>query len=181
MNLRDRHKKMLEVTKDFCDMYPLNMVGYGIVQHPLFSNVTYRDEKTGKMELLSSHNLEEQRNKVYDKMAQKLEQTPDILTIMMFIQSPYRILLLLLLKEYLTCRQFSVQVISLWTQTEFPHQNGQKTMISMFNKTERRYLMNGSDRQMYDSLPDLVVVYRGLQKSAIRRGIDSDNLFSPVG
>lgn len=166
-----KFRKMLEITKEFCDMYPLTIVGYGIVQHPLFSSVTHRDEKTGRLTVLSPDNLEEQRNKVYGKMMQRLEKTPDIMTLMMFIQSPYRIQLLLSLEEYMTRKQFSIQVISIWTHTEFPHQNGQKTMVSMFDKTERRYLMTESDRQAYDSLPDLVVVYRGLQRGAIKRGL----------
>ncbi|NOQ37629.1 hypothetical protein GQ472_01955 [archaeon] len=171
MSLSDRYRKMLDMTIDFCDMYPLTVLRYGIVSHPLFTSLTCRDIETGKIVILCPDNIKEQKTKIYDRMSERLTRSPDIGSIMTFIQKPYKIPLLLLLERYMTCKQFSVYAIALWTQTEFPHQNGQKTMMSMFDKTERRHIMTESDREAYDMLPDQVKVYRGLQKDAMKRGL----------
>lgn len=164
-------KDILGVTISMCDAYPYKIGYAGIFQHPLYLNHILVDEETGDLSRLDEETFKARKSEVYRKMEERFRKSPKIVILMTFIQKPYRLLLLELIEPYISKEDFSTHLILLWTDTEFPHQNGIMTMISMFRRADRNLLMTKDERAVYDTLPDRFTVYRGLQSRAVKRGL----------
>jgi hypothetical protein len=168
-------EKIMEEVRDYIDSFDFEVGEFGIAHHPLFNTFGTCDmENKNALVVIDDNNIErlkEQRYKHLKKMLDKEEDDGDLFGLFLMINKPYRIPVFMRIADELTKEQFSKILIDLWVDTEFPHENGVPTMIMNFERAEKRHLMDADEWKVYNDLPDMIVVYRGLQENAIPLGL----------
>jgi hypothetical protein len=87
-------------------------------------------------------------------------------------ERPYRVEAFILIADKLPDTKYWALLGSIWTDTENQWQNLEqwKELLSV-NRSSRHYLMDESEVQLLNSLPELVTIYRGCVK-----GLNEDGL-----
>jgi len=141
---------------------------YGIISHPLTSNV-YVVTKDKSFMMLNSENVEEYVNWRCNELT---NHAKDVTSVFVHVNKPYRIPLLSFVAQYLDDKEFSDLLSWIWTSTEFPHQESIFKLVDMFKRARKDLLMDGEELRVLESLPSIVTIYRGLQSAdAKRRGL----------
>ena len=148
--------------KIFCDSIPFR---YGEVfgNHPLFETFGTIDMDTKQLVKITESNLERLKQQRYKVVGEYLSKKDGLFGVFVQIRKPDRFNFLYMVKELLTDEEFSDLLSDIWTQTEFPHMYGVKFLISLFDDSKRELLMSEDELNVYDKLPMMVDVYRGIQ------------------
>lgn len=134
------------------------------VQHPYFSSticVVKESGETLKLDLNNESDLKKARRNIEKTIA----EVKDYNRFLMLIRSPYLPVFFSLTERYLSIKDFSEFLASMWTYIEFPNADPNvsvREFISLFRKADRSFLMEIEDRKVWNSLPDKVIVYRGV-------------------
>lgn len=161
-----KKEKIKQIVREYVKSIPYQVGDFGIAQHPIFTTFGTINMKTKELVKIDDNNFEmllEQQLILLDK---SIEQKDGLFSMLIRIHKPFRLPLLMKLKEELTIKQYSEALISLWTDTEFPHQNGTKVMLDNFMYADTKYLMTSLEKKKLDNMNDIIVVYRGLQDNA---------------
>ena len=88
--------------------------------------------------------------------------------IVLQVNKPYLMTVFSYIEPYLDLADFSTMLSSIWTYMEFPSACPDVTlskMIHYFQQADPKILMDDADYKMYQDLPEVVTVYRGVGDS----------------
>lgn len=69
--------------------------------------------------------------------------------------------------KYLSLEDYSKCLATMWKHLEFPNTNafvGVEAFIEMFKKADKTFLMDEEELEIYNNLPEEIVVYRGINE-----------------
>lgn len=81
------------------------------------------------------------------------------------MRAPYRMTYFKYVKEYLDKKDFAEMLNFSWLNDENANNNiniPNKELLSYFKKANKEYLMNEDDFKVFESLPNVVTIYRGV-------------------
>ena len=134
------------------------------VQHPYFSSTICAVKERGKTLKLDLNNENELR-KARHNIEKTIAEVKDYNRFLMLIRPQYLPAFFSLTERYLSIKDFSEFLASMWTYVEFPNADPNvsvREFISLFRKADRSFLMGTKDREAWSSLPDKVIVFRGV-------------------
>ena len=83
----------------------------------------------------------------------------------MLIRNPYRLTFLKHCEHYLSLKDLSELLANAWVSTENPNQDANCSisyLTKLFKKCNKEFLMTEEDYEVYKSLPDEFIIYRGV-------------------
>ncbi len=134
------------------------------VQHPYFSSTICVVKESGKILKLDLNNESDLR-KARRNIEKTIAEVNDYNRFLMLIRQPYLPVFFSLTEQYLSIKDFSEFLAYMWTYVEFPNADPNvsvREFISLFRKADRSFLMGTKDKEVWNSLPDTVVVFRGV-------------------
>ena len=102
-------------------------------------------------------------------MEQKIINAKDFSEILYMINKPYRLLYLCANSLILDVETFTKYLKDVWIQTEFPNADkdvSTKELIKLFERADKKLLMDDEELNFYNQLPNVVTIYRGTYRSA---------------
>lgn len=138
--------------------------GYPIISHPFFNNIFYVvDEKN----MIAKNILEDKEayNIAREKTEELIDKISEYETFSLYITKPYRLLFLKLTKNYLSLEDYSKFLIEAWMEDECSNRNvnvSKNEVLQLFKGSTKQYLMSEEEMNIYNQLPDIVTIYRGL-------------------
>ena len=161
-------EKIVNALKNICEGIRINFKEkYGIISHPLTSHIGV--EKNGEMLTLDKNNIKDYVNWKCDEIKEQAKEIDDIF---MQVNKPYRLTFLYLVKDFLTEEEFNSMMKDCWVMTEYPNQEGTWLLLKLFEKSKRELLMTKEELEKFNSLPQVIIIYRGLQGSKAKiRGL----------
>lgn len=107
------------------------------------------------------------------EMIDFIESRGTIADIMVLFTKPYRLAFFSYISEYLDVVDFTKQLKEIWTENEFPALNCSiinTELSSWFKCCDKDLFMSEVDRNYLDSLPDEVMIYRGVADDKYKMG-----------
>lgn len=154
-----RKERIIETIKVVSEAIPIVDRGYTIVSHPLINSTVTLDEKNNFVIL----DTEEKKKWALNRIYGILEKSENVHRIFLFINSPYRLQILSLIKNDVSKKEYNELLRESWILTEFPHQMGTRVLVEMFKLAEKNLLMTKEELNILKNLPKEVVIYRGTQ------------------
>lgn len=117
---------------------------------------------------------DEKKKKALDFICTHIEkQSKNLSQFFWAINKPDRLNLLYLFSGIYTFNgEYEKILKDAWTSTEFPHQMKIRDLVHLFERSDKKQLMDEQERAFLDALPDEITVYRGLQdKRAKLKGL----------
>ena len=133
------------------------------VHHPFLSSsiVSLPSKKLEWVDLLESpEGLKEYYNVMEDEI-----DNGDLYKIYALIRKPYRLTFIKHCEPYLSEKDLAELFADAWVSSENPNQDAKCSisyLIKMFQKCDKKYLMQEEDYKVYESLPDVFNIYRGV-------------------
>ena len=158
-------KEIKEVAKMLLHLDLKTVAGFDgmFINHPFFDTAYYPGVNGKIVDIRKDKDS-------YEYIIKKQEQRIDtmIMPIMVFsiIRSPYRLTFYNLVKEYMNPKDAALCLRTSWQSSEFPNAPSDITLfqkLKFFKEIPKKYLMDQEEQEIYDSLPDEVTIYRGLQ------------------
>ena len=144
------------------------------VYHPIFENGNYfipsKDNGFTVLDLMKDSDLQIAR----EYIEKRIDKLVDVFSVYLTVRKSYRMTFLKFAKPYLSKKDFSKLLADAWTSMEHPNADVNvpiKTSISWFKQADKKSLMNEDDYKFYQSLPQIVTVYRGVRKRGKPDGI----------
>ncbi len=137
-----------------------NIGEFGFVFHPFFNNtfVVYKEE------LVDIFKEKDKFNEYVKALKEHIMSEPDVYRLMLLVNRPYRILFLSLINNYLNEESFANLLKDCYTETEFPNRDvnvSVKKIKDMFEKANKDFLMEESEKDFLKNLDDEITIYRG--------------------
>lgn len=132
-----------------------------LVYHPYFQN-TINFSPNGKMLDL---NIPDDLRSIQDTYKEKIEKSKNITDLLYLIRTPYHFTFLKYIKQYLSKSDFDKLLAEMWIMSENPNQDANvqiNQFIKWFSKADKNTIMTDIERDYYNSLPDIVNIYRGV-------------------
>lgn len=141
------------------------------VSHPFIEEGVSFNLKTGEV-----INLLEDEETLKKEKAVRLKRMRNMspLQIAFCVSKPYRMLYLSLAFPYLSKKERSEIMHEVWISVENINGNinvSQIEILKMLRKCNPKYLMGQENFKVYENLPDIFTVYRGLQENAQEDGL----------
>ena len=98
-----------------------------------------------------------------------IAESDDLFKIILMINKPYILTFLKHIQEYISPFDMGRVLSYGWTTTEFVSDNPNVTktqLVKMFKISDRKSLMNDEEQEVLASLPDNVIIYRGVNCEA---------------
>lgn len=167
--------KIKETTKAIFDAVKIEPVDMGIVQHPFVDCyiVPYRKEGNNDFDLLDLQNRDDFL--LYREwLFKQIDDETELFKIYMRVRSPWKLTWLKYAKEYMSAKDFAEFLANAWVTEDNP--NGDvnvsvRTSISWFKKAKKEYLMDETEYQIWNSLPENLTVYRGVSPGRVALGL----------
>lgn len=129
------------------------------VQHPIFQNrIMFVGDQ--RIDLLS-----DDADIVRDFYTEKIQAVSSLDTFFCIIRKPYYLAFLKYAKPFLSVSDFSHMLGEAWTLEEMPNDDVNVSVsqaVRWFRSADKKFLMNDSEYQAYQNLPDILTVYRGV-------------------
>lgn len=133
-----------------------------IVSHPFFDSPFC----SVKREIVNIFESKENLKKVMDFYEEKILNGCNCISdIFYMMRAPYRMTYFKYIKEYLDEKDFAEMLNFSWLNDENANNNinvSNKELLSHFKKANKEYLMNEDDFKVFESLPNVVTIYRGV-------------------
>lgn len=136
-----------------------------IVHHPFFDSSAAMLRSGELVDITAS---EENLDKAREMMRERIELIDSVSDIVLQVNKPYLMTVFSYIEPYLDLADFSTMLSSIWTYMEFPSACPDVTlskMIHYFQQADPKILMDDADYKMYQDLPEVVTVYRGVGDS----------------
>lgn len=166
-------KKVKEITKSMFDLIPLREA---ITENPVFPSHTFTNSSIVCIGG-SIINLMEEPDKidVYRNEIFKLIDSADsLIFLMMIVNKPYMLLWFKLIHRYLNPEDYGMLLREVWIHSEYPNTDVNvpvEECIQFFKHADIEQVMEQDDKRYYDSLPDVVTVWRGVTRGKNPYGI----------
>lgn len=169
-----------EVFKTLAYAVPINPEICGLCNHPFTNMTIVPDIKSinnspNKMLDLTKEN----DYKIWiEHLFNILDNTKDVFSLFYIINKPYKLTAFKYSKDYLSKKDFSELLEYCWTISENP--NGDinvsiRELISYLKKADKHILMNDKEYDVWNNLPDELVVYRGISDNHNPKGLSWTN------
>ena len=149
----------------YTDIHYLDM---GFVSHP-FANFNIQmireNNKTELLDLTKNDDVERWRK----YLSEKIDTISSVQQFLMIIHKPYLPVFLKYIKDDLSDKDYANMLYEIWITVEYPNHDinvSTNEFMSMFRKAKKKFLMNQEEQLVFDSLPETITVYRGIQKDA---------------
>lgn len=166
--------KFIEIFEDFINEYDREYdeknMNFIMQPFPILPNLVTVNPETKEMEKIDTpEKFDYYKKIIINDIKERIFKDTDnifekILSVMIVhIHKPFHIPFLMRLQPYISKDDYSKLLAQVWTGTEFPHQNGVPFMIESFQNANILKLMNDDELKVYQELPELITIYRGLQ------------------
>ena len=136
-----------------------------IVQHPFTSSGFAMVNKKGKAELIDITISEENADEWRDMVSQQIREAKNAFEIYMLTNKPYGMTFLKFSSPHLSIEDYSGILSDAWIHSENPNDDPnlpQSKLVEMFEFADKSILMTAEEKQIFDELPTVVTVYRGV-------------------
>ena len=146
----------------------IHYLEYGFVSHP-FANHTIQmireNNKTELLDLTKNDDIERWRKYI----SENIDKISSVQQFLLIVNKPYLPAFFKHIKDYLSDEDYAHMLYEIWIIVEYPNHDinvSTTEFISMFKKANKNLLMNDKEKKIFDSLPETITVYRGIQKDA---------------
>ena len=158
--IKSMSKFLLSMDINKTDYWPM------IAQHPFTNSGSFcwRGENG---EILNG--TLEKGTVAYDKWKEQytslIDSAKTVFEISFFLNEPWRLLFVKLIEPYLSIKDFTSMLKEAFMESEHPNMDPNVSISELkyyFKKCGKAALMEEDEQEVYDSLPDTVTVYRGV-------------------
>jgi 5-methylcytosine-specific restriction endonuclease McrA len=149
---------------ELSDRYSMERREFGIISHPLTSFGVIIDEKKGLVNITKE-------NEVWTRawlLDNIVNNASSVSAVVYRCNKPYWIQIATMLRPVVPEEEWPGLAKGVWTATEFPHQQTNAVLITLFKGVPPALLMDERDYMAYERLPKNITVYRGLQGKRAR-------------
>lgn len=148
-------------------MLDIHLTDYSpvIVQHPFTSSGMVAAPTENGLAMLDITQGDENLNAWRGLMVKQIDQAKNAYHIYMMLNKPYALSFLSLAEPHLSQKDFSEILADAWIRSENPNMDKnfvKKSLVDMFKKADQSILMDGEEREVFDSFDDTVTIYRGV-------------------
>lgn len=148
-------------------MLDIHLTDYSpvIVQHPFTSSGMVAAPTENGLAMLDITQGDENLSAWRGLMVKQIDQAKNAYHIYMMLNKPYALSFLSLAEPHLSQKDFSEILADAWIRSENPNMDKnfvKKSLVDMFKKADQSILMDGEEREMFDSFDDTVTIYRGV-------------------
>jgi hypothetical protein len=134
-----------------------------IISHPIFScGLVYSSTKKDVVDITAS---EENFTAMCKEVSDTIRQASNLTSILYIIRKQYRLAFLKHTKKYLSDEDFARTLADSWVVSENPNQDvnvNTALAAKWFAEADKKYLMDEQEYDVYSSLPQNIIVYRGV-------------------
>ena len=149
----------------YTDIHYLDM---GFVSHPFANFNIQMIRENNKIELLDiTKEVDVERWRKY--LSEKIDTISSVQQFLIIIHKPYLPVFFKYIKDYLSDKDYANMLYDIWITVEYPKHDinvSTNEFMSMFKRANKKLLMNQEEQFVFDSLPETITVYRGIQKDA---------------
>ncbi len=146
----------------------IHYIEQGFVSHPFANFSVQMIKESNQTELLDlTKKADVERWRKY--LSEKIDTISSVQQFLIMIHKPYLPVFLKYIKDYLSDRDYAHMLYEIWITVEYPNHDinvSTNEFMSMFKKAKKKFLMSQEERFVFDSLPETITVYRGIQKDA---------------
>ena len=148
-------------------MLDINLTDYSpmIVQHPFTSSGMVAAPTENGLAMLDITQGDENLSAWRGLMVKQIDQAKHAYHIYMMLNKPYALSFLSLAEPHLSKKDFSEILADAWIRSENPNMDKnfvKKSLVDMFKKADQSILMDGEEKEVFDSFDDTVTIYRGV-------------------
>lgn len=114
------------------------------------------------------------RKNVFEEITEKIQSARSAANIADMLQPKWRMEFFKYIERHLNEEDYACLLRDAWTGSEFPNRDPGVSLagkIRFFRKADKGLLMDKRERKVFDSLPDVVTVYRGCYGKGAQKGI----------
>lgn len=152
-------KSLLMVDIHLTDYSPV------VVQHPFTSSGMVAAPTENGITLVDITKGDENLNSWREFMKKQIDHAKNAYHIYMMVNKPYALAFLSLSENHLSQKDFSEILADAWIRSENPNMDKnfvKNNLVAMFNKADKSILMDGEEKEQFDSFDDTVTIYRGV-------------------
>ena len=148
-------------------MLDIHLTDYSpvIVQHPFTSSGMVAAPTENGLAMLDITQGDENLSAWRGLMVKQIDQAKNAYHIYMMLNKPYALSFLSLAEPHLSQKDFSEILADAWIRSENPNMDKnfvKKSLVDMFKKADQSILMDGEEKDVFDSFDDTVTIYRGV-------------------
>lgn len=159
-NEKTDDKAIIEKFSAFAKSHPIIFQGGGIISHPLFTFAMIIIQ--GECQTITSKTSQEQIELLIEEKLKNIVEAKHLFHIM---HKPYRLRFLCLSAILFSERDFSEILSECWVDVEFPNQENQSILLTLFTQANSLYMMTPEEQDTFSKLPSTLEIFRGLQNS----------------
>lgn len=140
------------------------------VHHPFLSSCIVNTKSLEMVDVLNNPNALKEYNNFMESEINK----SNLYKVYTFIRKPYRLTFIKYCEPYLSEKDLAELFADAWVSSENPNQDANCSisyLTKMFKKCNKRYLMQEEDYKVYQSLPDVFTIYRGVAVGRNPKGL----------
>lgn len=145
-----------------------------IVSHPIIQCFMYPAEDYKSSGKCLFVNNEDDLRQIRANISKMIDSSDNYRHLFQMISNPYKATFFKLTEEYLSDKDFSQSLASAWMLSEFPNGDTNVSIadfVRFFKRANKDFLMTKSEICRINHLPDIVTVYRGLQRNSKLKGM----------
>lgn len=175
----DEVKRIAKILLHFS---PIPIENTGLVWHPFLKfdclidteNSKTRENQETDDKIIAAANIlsvrkEEELKKIYELYSSYIDKVTEYTDFICLINNKQQLPFFFKeTKGYVNKRDFSKFLGEMWTLIESPSHAPNvtnKQLVNYFKQADKEYVMNQEELKLYDSLPDEITIYRGVEKN----------------
>lgn len=147
-------------------MVDIHLTEYSpVVQHPFTSSGIAATITKDGVRLLDITKSEEDLRTWQGYMKGLINNAKSAYEIYMLVNKPYGLTFLSLSEHHMSQEDFSQILGDAWIRSENPNLDknfAKRNLVAMFKKADKSVLMDGEEKEAFDSFEDTVTIYRGV-------------------
>lgn len=145
-----------------------------VVQHPIFESALTAIKKDGEPKIVNILDNKDDYDCAIAQREEMFKNCDSVLDVYMMIRKSYRLTFLKFVEQDLSREDMSKLLADAWTTSENPNQDVNVSLTlatKWFKKADKHVLMDEEDYKVYESLPGVFKVYRGVSVSRNPHGM----------
>ena len=136
-----------------------------LISHPYISHSPEYYSDNGELKTFDPLTDQEELKNYKKYMLKQIESKNNFLSIAYLINKPFRLFFFEMCSSLLNEEDYSIALKDLWISSEFPNYMDSANFLKKFNIANRKYLMTEEENKYYNSLPNVVTIYCGIDVS----------------
>lgn len=144
-----------------------------LVHHPYFSCCFVSLVKDGVSQMGDLRKPEDMELAL-NMVKRRIDKAKSVHTITKLMCDKFLLVFFKYIREYLDPEDYATELREAWLTTEFPNADPNLTLaekVRYFRKADPKLLMSKSDYARFQSLPDEIIVFRGVNKKGSYKGL----------